>query len=43
VRRASASCGFIVFIAVSILPATGAKTDADMASSAIAIIIPPCA
>jgi hypothetical protein len=38
-----ASAGVIVFTAVSILPATGANTDVDMASSAIAIIMPPCA
>lgn len=43
VRSALASAGCIVFIAVSILPATGAKTDVDMASRAIAIIMPPCA
>ncbi len=43
VRRTLANAGFMVFTAVSILPATGAKTDVDMASSAIAIIMPPWA
>ncbi len=41
VRRTLASAGVIVFTAVNILPATGANTDVDMASSAIAIIMPP--
>lgn len=43
VRRTLASAGFIVFTAVSILPATGANTDVDIASSAIASIMPPWA
>jgi hypothetical protein len=43
VRRTLASAGVSVFTAVSILPATGANTDADMASNAIAIIMPPWA
>jgi hypothetical protein len=43
VRSTLASAGVSVFTAVSILPATGANTDVDMASSAIAIIMPPCA
>ncbi len=43
VRKTLARAGAIVFIAVSILPATGANTDVDMASSAIATIMPPCA
>ncbi|HML29052.1 MAG TPA: hypothetical protein PKE16_09460 [Hyphomicrobium sp.] len=43
VRSALARAGCIVFIAVNILPATGANTEVDMASSAIAIIMPPCA
>lgn len=41
VRSAFASAGGIILTAVSILPAIGAKTDVDMASSAIAIIMPP--
>ncbi|MFT3731409.1 MAG: hypothetical protein QM780_08295 [Hyphomicrobium sp.] len=42
-RSTLASAGVIVLTAVSILLATGAKTEADMASNAIAIIMPPCA
>jgi hypothetical protein len=43
VRSAFASAGCIVFMAVSIFPPTGANIDTDIASSAIAIIMPPCA
>lgn len=43
VRSTLASALGIVFTAVSIFPATGAKTDADMASIAIATIMPPWA
>ena len=43
VRSTLASAGVIVFTAVNILPATGANTEVDMASNAIAIIMPPCA
>jgi hypothetical protein len=42
-RSRFASAGCMVLTAVSILPETGAKTEADMASNAIAIIMPPCA
>jgi hypothetical protein len=43
VRNTFARAGVIIFTAVSILPAIGAKTDDDMASSAIATIMPPWA
>jgi hypothetical protein len=43
VRSTFARAGVIIFTAVSILPAIGAKTDDDMASSAIATIMPPWA
>ncbi|MET1045976.1 MAG: hypothetical protein ABWX70_04655 [Hyphomicrobium sp.] len=43
VRSTLASAGAIVFIACSILPDTGANIDVDMASNAIAIIMPPWA
>jgi hypothetical protein len=43
VRKAFASAGFMVFMAVSIFPPTGANIDVDIASRANAIIMPPCA